>query len=169
MSWWPRSSAMSGEVSRFGSADRFAGYTRTAPIEVLSGAATRPRLSRSNGSLNDALHLSSASWRRSSTAISWPIASVVPLPLERTPPPGVASVRRLLRTSTHRDRRPACPGVAVNNVPGHRTWRITRFMAGTRCSRSRFRAVGRRYTHEPRSTTRANSPRPASRRLKRAA
>jgi len=47
-----------GDVSRFGSADRFASYTGTAPIEVSSGEVTRHRLSRSgNRSLNNALHL----------------------------------------------------------------------------------------------------------------
>jgi len=47
-----------GDVSRFGSGDRFASYTGTAPIEVSSGEVTRHRLSRSgNRSLNNALHL----------------------------------------------------------------------------------------------------------------
>jgi transposase len=47
-----------GDVSRFRSADRFASYTGTAPIEVSSGEVTRHRLSRSgNRSLNNALHL----------------------------------------------------------------------------------------------------------------
>jgi transposase len=47
-----------GDVSRFRSADRFASYTGTAPIEVSSGEVTRHRLSRrGNGSLNNALHL----------------------------------------------------------------------------------------------------------------
>ncbi len=47
-----------GDVSRFGSADRFASYTGTAPIEVSSGEVTRHRLSRrGNRSLNNALHL----------------------------------------------------------------------------------------------------------------
>jgi transposase len=47
-----------GDVSRFGSADRFASYTGTAPIEVSSGEVIRHRLSRSgNRSLNNALHL----------------------------------------------------------------------------------------------------------------
>ena len=46
-----------GDVSRFRSADRFASYTGTAPIEVSSGEVTRHRLSRSgNRSLNNALH-----------------------------------------------------------------------------------------------------------------
>ena len=47
-----------GDVSRFRSADRFASYTGTAPIEVSSGEVARHRLSRSgNRSLNNALHL----------------------------------------------------------------------------------------------------------------
>lgn len=47
-----------GDVSRFRSADRFASYTGTAPIEVSSGEVTRHRLSRrGNRSLNNALHL----------------------------------------------------------------------------------------------------------------
>jgi transposase len=47
-----------GDVGRFSSADCFASYTGTAPIEVSSGEVTRHRLSRSgNRSLNNALHL----------------------------------------------------------------------------------------------------------------
>jgi transposase len=47
-----------GDVSRFGSADRFASYSGTAPIEVSSGEVTRHRLSRNgNRALNNALHL----------------------------------------------------------------------------------------------------------------
>jgi len=47
-----------GDVGRFGSADRFASYSGTAPIEVSSGEVTRHRLSRSgNRSLNNALHI----------------------------------------------------------------------------------------------------------------
>lgn len=47
-----------GDVARFGTADRFASYTGTAPIEVSSGELTRHRLARSgNRSLNNALHL----------------------------------------------------------------------------------------------------------------
>ena len=46
------------DITRFGSADRFASYSGTAPIEVSSGEVTRHRLSRSgNRSLNNALHL----------------------------------------------------------------------------------------------------------------
>jgi transposase len=46
------------DVSRFSSADRFASYSGTAPIEVSSGEVTRHRLSRGgNRSLNNALHL----------------------------------------------------------------------------------------------------------------
>ncbi len=45
-----------GDVGRFASADHFASYTGTAPIEVSSGEVTRHRLSRSgNRSLNSAL------------------------------------------------------------------------------------------------------------------
>jgi len=47
-----------GDVSRFASADRFASYSGTAPIEVSSGEVTRHRLSRNgNRALNNALHL----------------------------------------------------------------------------------------------------------------
>jgi len=47
-----------GDVSRFASADRFASYSGTAPIEVSSGEVTRHRLSRNgNRALNTALHL----------------------------------------------------------------------------------------------------------------
>jgi transposase len=47
-----------GDVSRFGSADRFASYSGTAPIEVSSGEVIRHRLSRNgNRALNNALHL----------------------------------------------------------------------------------------------------------------
>ncbi len=47
-----------GDVGRFGSADRFASYSGTAPIEVSSGEVVRHRLSRSgNRALNNALHI----------------------------------------------------------------------------------------------------------------
>ena len=47
-----------GDVGRFSSADRFASYSGTAPIEVSSGEVTRHRLSRNgNRALNNALHL----------------------------------------------------------------------------------------------------------------
>jgi transposase len=47
-----------GDVSRFSSANRFASYTGTAPVEASSGDLTRHRLSRGgNRSLNNALHL----------------------------------------------------------------------------------------------------------------
>ncbi|MGD0863901.1 MAG: IS110 family transposase [Candidatus Limnocylindrales bacterium] len=47
-----------GDVGRFASADCFASYSGTAPIEVSSGEVTRHRLSRNgNRSLNNALHL----------------------------------------------------------------------------------------------------------------
>ena len=47
-----------GDVGRFASADRFASYSGTAPIEVSSGEQRRHRLSRNgNRALNNALHL----------------------------------------------------------------------------------------------------------------
>ena len=47
-----------GDIARFSSADRFASYSGTAPIEVSSGEVTRHRLSRNgNRDLNHALHL----------------------------------------------------------------------------------------------------------------
>jgi len=47
-----------GDVGRFSSADCFASYSGTAPIEVSSGEVTRHRLSRSgNRSINNALYL----------------------------------------------------------------------------------------------------------------
>ena len=53
-----RSRGHVGDIGRFSSADRFASYSGTAPIEVSSGEVTRHRLSRSgNRALNNALHL----------------------------------------------------------------------------------------------------------------
>ena len=47
-----------GDVTRFKSADHFASYTGTAPIEASSGPIVRHRLSRAgNRQLNHALHL----------------------------------------------------------------------------------------------------------------
>jgi len=47
-----------GDVGRFGSSDRFASYSGTAPIEVSSGDVIRHRLSRNgNRALNNALHI----------------------------------------------------------------------------------------------------------------
>jgi transposase len=47
-----------GDITRFATADHYASYTGTAPIEVSSGEQTRHRLSRAgNRSLNHALHL----------------------------------------------------------------------------------------------------------------
>jgi transposase len=47
-----------GDVTRFASADHYASYTGTSPIEVSSGDQKRHRLSRAgNRSLNHALHL----------------------------------------------------------------------------------------------------------------
>ena len=46
-----------GDVARFATADAFASYTGTAPLEVSSGEITRHRLSRAgNRRLNSALH-----------------------------------------------------------------------------------------------------------------
>ena len=47
-----------GDITRFASADHYASYAGTAPIEVSSGEQRRHRLSRAgNRSLNHALHL----------------------------------------------------------------------------------------------------------------
>jgi transposase len=47
-----------GDIGRFSSANCFASYSGTAPIEVSSGDVTRHRLSRNgNRSPNNALHL----------------------------------------------------------------------------------------------------------------
>lgn len=47
-----------GDITRFASADHYASYTGTAPVEASSGEQTRHRLSRAgNRSLNHALHL----------------------------------------------------------------------------------------------------------------
>jgi transposase len=47
-----------GDITRFASADHYASYTGTAPIEASSGEQTRHRLSRAgNRSLNHALHM----------------------------------------------------------------------------------------------------------------
>ncbi len=47
-----------GAITRFPTADRYASYTGTAPVEVSSGEQTRHRLSRAgNRSLNYALHM----------------------------------------------------------------------------------------------------------------
>jgi transposase len=47
-----------GDVTRFATADRFAAYTGTAPIEVCSGPHTTYRLSRrGNRQLNHAIHI----------------------------------------------------------------------------------------------------------------
>lgn len=47
-----------GDIARFASADHYAGYTGTAPIEASSGDQTRHRLSRAgNRSPNHALHM----------------------------------------------------------------------------------------------------------------
>ena len=47
-----------GDVARFATADAFASYTGTAPLEVSSGEITRHRLSRAgNRRLNAALHI----------------------------------------------------------------------------------------------------------------
>ena len=50
--------AHTGDITRFASADHYASYSGTAPIEVSSGDQRRHRLSRAgNRSLNHALHL----------------------------------------------------------------------------------------------------------------
>ena len=47
-----------GDLTRFASADHYASYTATAPVEASSGEQTRHRLSRAgNRSLNHALHM----------------------------------------------------------------------------------------------------------------
>ena len=47
-----------GDITRFASADHYASYTGTAPVEVSSGEQSRHRLSRAgNRSLNHALHM----------------------------------------------------------------------------------------------------------------
>jgi transposase len=47
-----------GDITRFASADHYASYTGTAPVEASSGEQTRHRLSRAgNRSLNHALHM----------------------------------------------------------------------------------------------------------------
>jgi transposase len=47
-----------GDITRFASADHYASYTGTAPVEASSGEQTRHRLSRAgNRSLNHALHI----------------------------------------------------------------------------------------------------------------
>jgi transposase len=54
-----------GEVARFGTADAFASYTGTAPLEVSSGEVTRHRLSRAgNRRLNSALHIAAMANKR---------------------------------------------------------------------------------------------------------
>jgi transposase len=54
-----------GDVARFTTADRFASYTGTAPLEVSSGDVVRHRLSRAgNRRLNNALHIVALSNKR---------------------------------------------------------------------------------------------------------
>jgi transposase len=54
-----------GDVRRFASADRFAAYTGTAPIEVSSGGRQVFRLSRrGNRRLNHAIHMAAVSQLR---------------------------------------------------------------------------------------------------------
>ena len=54
-----------GEVARFATADAFASYTGTAPLEVSSGEVTRHRLSRAgNRRLNCALHIAAMANKR---------------------------------------------------------------------------------------------------------
>jgi len=54
-----------GDVARFATADAFASYTGTAPLEVSSGEITRHRLSRAgNRRLNSALHVAAIANKR---------------------------------------------------------------------------------------------------------
>jgi transposase len=54
-----------GDVARFATADAFASYTGTAPLEVSSGEVTRHRLSRAgNRRLNCALHIAAMANKR---------------------------------------------------------------------------------------------------------
>lgn len=54
-----------GDVARFATADHFASYTNTAPLEVSSGEVLRHRLSRAgNRRLNSALHVIALSNKR---------------------------------------------------------------------------------------------------------
>ena len=54
-----------GDVARFATADHFASYTGTAPLEVSSGDVVRHRLSRAgNRRLNSALHVAALSNKR---------------------------------------------------------------------------------------------------------
>jgi transposase len=54
-----------GDIARFTTADRFASYTGTAPLEVSSGDVVRHRLSRAgNRRLNNALHVVALSNKR---------------------------------------------------------------------------------------------------------
>jgi len=54
-----------GDVARFATADHFASYTGTAPLEVSSGEVVRHRLSRAgNRRLNSALHVIALSNKR---------------------------------------------------------------------------------------------------------
>ena len=54
-----------GDVARFATADHFASYTGTAPIEASSGEVVRHRLSRAgNRRLNSALHIVALSNKR---------------------------------------------------------------------------------------------------------
>ena len=57
-----------GDVARFATADHFASYTGTAPLEVSSGEVQRHRLSRAgNRRLNSALHVIALSNKRYDT------------------------------------------------------------------------------------------------------
>lgn len=57
-----------GDVSRFASADHYAAYNGTAPIEVSSGGKTRHRLSlRGNRKLNHAIHMAAVTQIRFNT------------------------------------------------------------------------------------------------------
>jgi transposase len=67
-----------GDVGRFSSADCFASYSGTAPIEVSSGEVTRHRLSRTgNRSLNNALHLAARVQTKALRSLKRQLAKVV--------------------------------------------------------------------------------------------
>jgi transposase len=54
-----------GDITRFGTADRYASYNGTAPIEASSGPRVRHRLNRrGNRTLNHAIHMAAVSQLR---------------------------------------------------------------------------------------------------------
>jgi transposase len=57
-----------GDIGRFGSADRYAAYNGTAPVEFSSGGKARHRLSmRGNRVLNHAIHMAAVTQIRYDT------------------------------------------------------------------------------------------------------